>query len=208
MAQIQLLNHSNSNIEETNPIPDDFKHLYILKDDSEEFLQYVNELLLKSKANNAKSLCLQCWCFLSAKQKERHLPEHNNGRNIITPSHYSSSFKKLAILHGKAKTIEGTLYFQPILLNPEPHTQTKIPIKQSRPNEEKAELQYNQRNSIFIERLNEEEENHENIEPKIKNFKASDPFTNKEQPVLISLKAINSQNDKKTEEKTLKTTVN
>jgi len=45
-----------------------------------------------------------------------------------------------AILNGKTKTINGVLGFQPILFNPEPHTQTKpriTKIRKAEPNKNK-----------------------------------------------------------------------
>ena len=171
------------NFEESKVTSENLQELFSLKEGSEEYIKYTSELALKSKVNNTKSLCLKCRCFLSSKQKEKHLPEHNNARDIFTPSQYSStaSFKKLAILHGRARTIDGVLYIQPIILNPEPHMQIKASNKTKKIVNDVDDMEENKEEEM--ETLISE------FEPKAKMQKTIDPFLEKEQPIQINLRA-------------------
>jgi len=100
---------------------------FTLQDASEEYSNYIKELVAQCKSNNAKALCLKCWCLLSASQKTKHMPEHLTPSNILTPRQFSSelSFRTFAIQNGRSKNIDGEIYFQVISKFPEPHTQTK-----------------------------------------------------------------------------------
>ena len=90
MAQETVFQTLNLNHEESNSNLEAWKQVFTLKDDSEEYNSYIKDLVLKSKINNAKSLCLTCWYFLSSNQKDRHEPKHDTPQNILTPSNYSA----------------------------------------------------------------------------------------------------------------------
>jgi len=200
MAQETVIQTLNLTHEESNSNWEAWKQMFTLKDDSEEYNNYIKELVLKSKINNAKSLCLTCWCFLSSSQKDRHEPQHNTPQNILTPSHYSAltSFKKLAILQSKSKTIQGTLYFQPIALNPEPHMQIKLSNKTAKAAEEVKKQEDDGINEIIYEELGS----------KVKRLKDIKKIREKEQPIEIDLRNTITHRLTQAEEKTSVNMVN
>ena len=114
----------------------------------------------------------------------------------MTPSLYSSasSFKQLAILNGKTKTINGLLCFQPILLNPEPHTQIKPKTTKIRKAED-FEAQ--------VQKFKDPEELKfmEDIRPKEAKQKQTNQLKEKQSPVKILLKEKNNEIFSQPEEK-------